>query len=116
MKRALYLLACLPALSACAPAVTTSQRTVAVWGNTLHIASGTLSGGRFVSVANAQKTWEGDLKGGKEKWNARRASLELYARKEIERICGHWFFALRRGPVYNMLDNDETMGGVAPVL
>jgi hypothetical protein len=116
MKRVLYLLTCMSALAACASPVTTSQRTVTVDDNRLEITSGTLNNGRFITVANAQKVWEGDLKGGKEKWIARRDVLLLTARNEIEAICGEWFVAMRKGPIYNMLDNDETLGGAAPAL
>jgi len=116
MKRSLYLLAAFAALAACDSPVTTSKRTVTEGGNGLLITSGTTGGGRFVSVDNPQKSWEGDLKGGREKWGARRDVLHDTARNEIERICGEWFVAIHKGPVYNMLDNDETMGGAAPAL
>src|SRR5580658_773916 len=116
MKQALYLLACMSGLVACASPVTTSQRTVTVDGNNLQITSGTLNNGRFITVENAQKVWEADLKGGKEKWIARRDILLLTAKDEIERICGQPFVAMHKGPVYNMLDNDETLGGAAPAL
>src|SRR5579872_6263802 len=114
MKQALYLLACMSVLGACAAPVTTSQRTVTVDGNDLQITSGTLNNGRFISVEKTQKVWEAGLKGGKEKWIARRDILLLTARNDIERICGEWFVAMHKGPIYNMLDNDETMGGAAP--
>lgn len=116
MKSVLYFLACLPALVACSGPVTTSERTEEVEGNNLQITTGTLSDGRFITVANAQKVWEGDLKGGKDKWGNRRDFLLLNARQEIESICGQWFVAMRKVPFYNMLDNDETMGGLAPAL
>jgi hypothetical protein len=116
MKRVLYLLVCMSGLVACAAPVTTSQRTEIIHDNKLQITSGTFDKGRFVSVANAQKVWEARLKGGKEKWILRRDLLRFIARKEIEHICGSHFVAIRKGPIYNMLDNDETMGGVAPAL
>ena len=90
-------------------------KTVPVDDNNLKISSGTLSSGRFVTVENAQKLWEGELKGGKEKWPARRDALLVTARSEIEGICGEWFVAMK-APIYNMLDSDETLGGAAPAL
>ena len=114
ITRSLCFTACL-GLAACSSPVTTSTQTVVLYGNTVQITSGTLSKGRFVNVADSQKTWEGDLKGGKEKWGNRRDALHLTANSEIIRICGDWF-ALTKGPIYNMLDSDETMGGVAPAL
>lgn len=120
MRRALSLFTGLSAsllwLVACSAPVTTSQKTVTSYGNNLQVVSGTDNNGRFIMVANAQKTWEGVLKGGKEKWIMRRDFLNRFARDEIEKICGSWFVAIRKGPIYNMLDNDETMGGVAPAL
>lgn len=78
--------------------------------------SGTLAKGRFITVANAQVGWQGDLEGGKEQWGARSELLYKTARSGIASICGEWFVAVHKGPVYTMLDNDETMGGMAPVL
>lgn len=116
MRHPWYLLICMVGLAACAAPVTTAQKTATAHGNKLEIVSGTFSGGRFISVTKAEKVWTGQLKGGKEKWGARRGALHATAKKEIERICGEWFFATLKKPVYNMLDNDETMGGVAPML
>lgn len=116
MKRAIYSWACMVGLAACAAPVTTSHKTITVEGNTLQITSGTGNTGRFISVENTRKVWEGSLKGGKEKWLARRDMLNMTARKEIEHICGEWFVALHKGPIYRMLDSDETMGGMAPAL
>ncbi len=117
MRRAYCLAALLLVLPACAPPpVTTSTREVEIDDNRLKVSSGTWSKGRFVFVENAKMGWDGDLEGGKEKWEARRQFLYVNARKEIQDICGNWFFAMPKEPVYNMLDNDETMGGIAPVL
>lgn len=116
VKQAACVLACASALGACAEPVTTSRQTVTVDGNPLQVSSGTWSEGYFVSVDNVSNTWKGRLKGGKEKWNARRDLLQMQMRNEVTRICGTWFVAPHRGPVYRMLDNDETMGGMAPVL
>lgn len=116
MKRALYLFVSMFGLVACASPVTTSQKTVTAEGNELEITSGTFSNGRFVSVKKTQKAWEAHLKGGKEKWTARSDALRLTARGEIHRICDEWFVAIQKGPIYNMLDSDETMGGIAPAL
>jgi hypothetical protein len=116
MKHGLYLLACISVLAACTSPVTTAQRTVTLEGNDLRISSGTLSNGRFITVENVRKTWEGELQGGKEKWTARSDLLHTTARNEIETICGQWFVAIHKGPIYNMLDSDETMGGMAPAL
>lgn len=115
MKHTITLLACL-ALVACSSPVVKSQKTTTVEGNSLQVVSGTANGGRFISVANSQKEWAGGLKGGKEQWNARRGVLLSTARTEMEQVCGDWFVALRKGPLYTMLDSDETMGGVAPAL
>lgn len=115
MKPKNALLVCL-VLAACSSPVVKSHTTKVVGGNNLQVTSGTVSGGRFISVANTHKEWAASLKGGKERWNARRGALLSTARAEMEQICGDWFVALRKGPLYNMLDSDETMGGVAPAL
>jgi len=116
MKRVIYLLASLLVLVACTEPVVTSRRTVTQDDNELRITSGTWNKGRFILVETAKIGWEADLAGGKEQWSARREFLYSVARDDIRDICGDTFFAVPKRPVYNMLDNDETMGGIAPVL
>lgn len=107
-------------IAACAstPKVVTSDRTVEVEGNTLQIASGTLSTGRFIVVLNKNPDmrWSGSLKGGKEKWQARATLLNSWMTEEIRDICGEMFYQSIFGPTYKMMDKDDTMGGLAPVL
>lgn len=116
MKRSAFFLSCLLACSACSSPVVTAQRTETIDGNRLQITSGTNSAGRYVAVENVDKRWEGSLKGGKEKWGVRRDLLKKTYRDEIEQVCGEWFYEEVQSAHYNMLDKDETMGGVAPVL
>jgi hypothetical protein len=118
MARVAYILPILFLLAACGtkPEVT-SQKNDTVDGNTLQVTSGTVPSGRFVAVANIDKRWEGKFKGGREKWVARRDLLQKQLWAEMERICQTWpHIVLDRGPHYNMLDKDETMGGLAPML
>ena len=107
-------------LAACSstPKVVTSDRTVEVDGNKLQIVSGTLSTGRFVVVQNknADMRWIGPMKGGKEKWQARATLLNSWMTEEIRDICGDLFYESVFGPTYKMMDKDDTMGGLAPVL
>jgi hypothetical protein len=104
-------------LSACSAPKVESQRMLAVEGNRLQVTSGTIPGkGRYITIVNSDKRWSGKWKGGKEKWKARAALMENLARDEIHGICGESFFEVIRSPVYNMMDKDETMGGMAPVL
>lgn len=105
-------------LAACAAGVEqTSQRVVSVEGNRLQITSGIIPGtGRYVTIDNLDKRWVGKWKGGKEKWGLRAGMLDGMAKREIGTICGDWFYHVVRRPVYGMMDKDETMGGLAPVL
>lgn len=115
MKHTLYSLLCL-LLPACSKPVIDMQHVKTVDGNKLQITQGTFDGGRFVTVENVDKRWVGRMKGGKEKWGARKTLLEDMSTQEIRSICGTWHYMPTLGPFYNMLDKDETMGGVAPVL
>ena len=100
------------------PKVVTDTREVEAEGTTLQIASGTLSTGRFIVVLNknADMRWAGSLKGGKEKWQARATLLNSWMTEEIRDICGEMFYQSIFGPTYKMMDKDDTMGGLAPVL
>ncbi len=115
MKRYLYLVPSLLLLSACGEGAV-SRKTETVDGNMLQITSGTMHTGRYVAVENVDRRWEGGLKGGRGKWLARKNLLKARTEEEMERICDNWPYVLDRGPHYNMMDKDETMGGMAPVL
>jgi hypothetical protein len=118
MKSTAYIVAWLFTLTACSSPVVTSQRTETIDGNHLQITSGTNDAGHFIKVENADKRWAGSYAGGKEQWGARKKLLDREYREEIHAICGEWFYQMdrERPPSYNMLDSDETMGGLAPVL
>lgn len=119
MKNLLHIIPIL-LLAACSstPKVVTEDRTVEVDGNKLQIASGTLSTGRFIVVMNknADMRWVGPLQGGKDKWQARATVLNSWMTEEIRDICGDMFYQSVMGPTYKMMDKDDTMGGLAPVL
>ncbi len=116
MKKPVYLLPIL-LLTACGSPEIKSQKREAIDGNNLEITTGAVPSGRFVSVVNVEKRWEGKLAGGKEKWGARQALLKKKLWAEMEGICGSWpYIVLDREPFYNMMDKDETLGGMAPVL
>ncbi len=119
MLRILYI-APLVLLAACSstPKVVTADRTVTVDGNNLQIVSGTLSTGRFIVVLNKNDDmrWLGPMKGGKEKWQARATLLNSWMTEDIRDLCGDIFYQSIYGPTYKMMDKDDTMGGLAPVL
>jgi hypothetical protein len=93
-----------------------SQDIRTVSGNRLQVTRGISDDGRFISVENLDKHWVGKYKGGKEKWSARLHLLDDMSAQEIHDICGEWFFKTKRTPIYEMMDKDETMGGMAPIL
>lgn len=115
MKAFFYILP-LILLSACAGPQVTSQRMMVVDGNRLQVTSGTMRDGRYVTVENVEKQWHGRMKGGKEKWKFRAGMLNNVLTHEIGMVCGDTFFRTIRPPTYKMMDKDETMGGMAPVL
>ncbi len=116
MKSLIHTLPCMLMLAACAAPVVESQRMETVDGNQLQFTSGTTGEGRFLRIENVEKQWHGTLKGGKEKWQARATMLNSWSTREIRDICGDTFYHLMLGPMYNMMDKDDTMGGAAPVL
>ena len=112
-----YMFPLLLALTACGNnSRVESQSVEMVEGNRLQVTRGTSDDGRFISVENLDKHWRGIFKGGKEKWGKRKKLLDGMTGNEIRSICGDWFYKELRPPIYEMMDKDETMGGMAPVL
>ncbi len=93
-----------------------SQYLHIVDGNRLQVTTGTMDDGRFITVENLDKHWVGKYAGGKAKWRARKRLLDDLSSREMRGLCGEWLFAALRPPIYEMMDKDETMGGMAPVL
>lgn len=104
------------ALTACSAPQVTAQREMEVGGNKLLVTSTKAGEGRGLRIENLEKRWVGKYAGGQEKWSARVALLDNLSKSEIISVCGGWAHNVIKPATYNMMDKDETMGGVAPVL
>lgn len=116
MIRAIFLPLILLLTACSADRIPPQQRIDTIEGNRLQVTSGLSDKGRYVSVENLDRQWQGKWQGGKEKWGARKKLFDVLYKREIERVCGIVFHQTLRDAEYKMMDKDETLGGVAPVL
>lgn len=87
-------------------------------GNEYNISSGRAGEHRFIVIRNSLRTWNGQLKGGKEKVDQRKAFLVSYAEKEANMICRKTGFTQVKDPYFDMSPYDDAAyhGGLLGIL
>jgi len=97
-------------ISSCATVDTTWLREID--GNEFEVSSGRLTEGRFITVDNKLRTWNGQFRGGEEKVELRKEFLTKLAEQEAATLCSNSGFEKKDEPNFGMTDtNPMAFGG-----